>query len=60
MTKGGLVVPRINTVSYGERSLRFAIPKQWNNFITKVDINIIKSLNVLKKYLKQMTLSSYS
>ena len=60
MTNGGLVVPRINTVSYGERSLRFAIPKQWNNFITKVDINTMKSLNMLKKYLKQITLSSYS
>ena len=40
MVKGGLVVPKINTVSYGERSLRFVIPKQWNDFITNVKRHI--------------------
>ena len=59
MAKGGLVLTKINTLSYGERSLRFAIPKQWNDFITKVDIDEINDLKMLKNLLKTSALSSY-
>ena len=57
MVKGSLVIPKITTVSYGERSLRYKIPKNWNDFIKtcQKDFTNVKFLNT---YLKEMALEN--
>ena len=60
MESGGLVVPRIDTTSYGIRSLRYAIPTLWNDFIkSNKDHNLLKSNTQVKQYLKRLALKKY-
>ena len=59
MSQGGLKVPKISTVSYGNRSLRYNVPLTWNNFINNVDMDNINNLNQLKNSFKKITLNSY-
>ena len=59
MVQGGLKVPKITTVSYGNRSLRYNVPLAWNDFIKDLDLNKLKHLNHLKSYFKKITLNSY-
>ena len=33
MEKGGLIVPRIRSVTYGDKTLRYTGPTVWNKFI---------------------------
>ena len=33
MEKGGLIVPRIRSVTYGDKTLRYAVPTVWNKHI---------------------------
>ena len=61
MSKGGLVIPKIKTLAYGERSLRYSIPKNWNEFLKQIDdIKNIKTLSMLKKMLKNLALNLYT
>ena len=48
MMHGGLKVPKIKTVSYGDRSLRYNVPTLWNDF------NTFKNINQFKRYLKKI------
>jgi len=59
MSKQGLVVPKIYTVMYGEKSLRFSIPKEWNKFIKVHDVSLISSVSSLKRILKNEYISKY-
>ena len=59
MTKQGLVVPKINTVMYGEKSLRFSIPIEWNEYIKNNDVSLIPSVCSLKRLLKKEYLGKY-
>ena len=59
MLQGGLKVPKITTVSYGNKSLRYIVPLSWNDFIKDLDFNKLKNLNHLKSYFKKITLNSY-
>ena len=58
MEERGLTVPKINSVSYGERSLRFQIPKQWNLLINTTTKQINSTVQ-LKHALKMSTLATY-
>ena len=58
MVKGGLVIPKISTVSYGERSLRYTIPKNWNEFIKTCNKGFTK-VELLNIHLKNMALDKY-
>ena len=42
MLHGGLKVPKITTVSYGNRSLRYNVPVLWNDFIKDLDFGKLK------------------
>ena len=59
MVQGGLKVPKITTVSYGNRSLRFKVPILWNDFVKDLDFSKLKNLFHLKSYFKTITLNSY-
>ena len=60
MTNGGFIVPRIKTLSYGERSLRYSVPLIWNEFIKSNDFNKFKSPQHLRSYLKLSYLCTYT
>ena len=50
----GILVPSIKTLSYGERSIKYAIPSAWNEFIKTTDYRQFKtpkSLRFLKDIL---------
>ena len=59
MLQGGLKVPKITTVSYGNRSLRYNVPVLWNDFIKGLDFGKLKNIFHLKSYFKKITLNSY-
>ena len=59
MVHGGIKVPKIKTVSYGDRTIRFNVPTQWNAFIKENDYSTFRNINHLKYYLKKYTLNSY-
>ena len=60
MENGGLRVPKIDTTSYGERSLRYAIPTLWNDFIKyNKEHHLLKDDTQVKKFLKSLALKSY-
>ena len=58
MVKGGLILPKINSVSYGEKSLCFQVPKKWNLFIN-TNTKQINSTEHLKHELKKSSLATY-
>ena len=60
MSNRGLSIPKINTVLYGRNSLRFSIPKEWNDFIKNHNIQQIKTSYSLKKLLKSEILMLYT
>ena len=45
---------------YGEKSLRYSIPKEWNDFVTSNNISLIKSVNSLKNLLKNELIHKYN
>ena len=51
MKKGGLLLPHIKTLSYGERSIKFAIPSEWNEFIKSNVFNHFKTPKFLRGFL---------
>ena len=56
----GIYVPQINTSSYGNNSIRYSAPVIWNTLIKNSnEINNIKTLSMLKLYLKNYYLSKY-
>ena len=58
MEKGGLILPKINSVSYGEKSLCFQVPKTWNLFIS-TNTKQINNTEQLKHELKKLSLAMY-
>ena len=60
MNHGGLIVPIIKTKSYGDRTLRYTVPRVWNDFIKNVNINIFNNINQLKRFLKINTIETYN
>ena len=59
MADGGILVPPIKTLSYGERSIRYAIQTIWNKFIKNNDHNRFKSPKHLRNFLKSSYIDSY-
>ena len=59
MTKGGLIIPKKTSVSYGDRSLRYVIPKVWNEYIKQTDYVSLKSEKHLKSLFKKNTIDIY-
>ena len=59
MVHSGIKVPKIKTVSYGDRTIRYNVPTLWNAFIRDNDYTTFKNINHLKYYLKKHTLNSY-
>ena len=59
MMHGGLKVPKIKTVSYGDRTLRYNVPTLWNDFIKDKNFNTFKNINQFKRYLKKCYLDFY-
>ena len=59
MKKGGLIIPKITSVSYGDRSLRCVIPKVWNEYIKHKDYQSLKSALHLKSLYKKSTIDAY-
>jgi hypothetical protein len=58
--KKGLFIPRIYTVNFGNRSLRYSAPLLWNNFLKDHStINTINTLDTFKRYLKNIFLKTY-
>ena len=55
MMHGGLKVPKIKTVSYGDRSLRYNVPTLWNDLMKDKNFNTFKNINQFKRYLKNLT-----
>ena len=52
-SKGGLKIPKINTTSFGNRSLRYPGSTTWNNCIKSMkDFIDIKSISQLTSYEK--------
>ena len=51
MERGGLLVPKINKVCYGERSLRYTVSTLRNNFIKHNDYNKFSNHKLFKKHL---------
>ena len=60
MEKGGLQVPKINKVCYGERTLRYTVSTLWNEFIKHNDYINFNNHKQFKKYLKKNTLETYN
>ena len=60
MKNGGIIAPRINTKSFGEKSIRYSVPLSWNNFIKSNDFNKFKSPQHLRRSLKTYYLSTYT
>ena len=59
-SKGGLSIPKINTTSFGIKSLRYSAPVTWNEFIKSInDFKDIKSINQLKNCMKKLYINSY-
>lgn len=55
-----LTVPQIRTLTYGDRSIRFAIPSIWNEFIKSNDFNQFKSYKHFRGFLKYQYLNTYT
>ena len=56
----GLHVPQIYSTNFVEKSLRYSAVITWNDFVKHHnEINNIKTIGVLKKYLKNKFLSAY-
>ena len=55
MKKSELLLPHIKTLSYGERSIKFAIPSKWNEFIKSNDFNHFKTPKSLRGYFNTYT-----
>ena len=59
-SKGGLIIPKIHTTSFGNRSLRYSASVLWNECIKSIkDFNNIKNINHLKSHMKKLYLKSY-
>ena len=58
--KKGIFIPSINTTNFGNKSLRYAAPVLWNNFI-KFNPNILtfKHKSQLKNHFKKYYISNY-
>ena len=58
--KKGIFIPSIKTTNFGNKSLRYATPVLWNNFI-KFNPNILTFIHKsqLKNYLKKYYFSNY-
>ena len=53
-SKGGLSIPKINTTSFGIRSLRYSVSVTWNECIKSInDVKDINSINQLKNCMKK-------
>ena len=59
MTKGGLIIPKKTSVSFCDRSLRYVIPKVWNEYIKQTDYVSLKSEKHLKSLFKKNTIDIY-
>ena len=58
-SKGGLSIPKINTTSFGIRSLRYSASVTWNECIKSIyDFKDIKSINQLKNCMKKLYINS--
>ena len=57
--KGGLKIPKINTLCYGSRSLRYYGPRLWNDFIKSNDVKDIRNIYQFKRIVKKKALDSY-
>ena len=56
----GLFIPQIQTVSHGNRSLRYAAAVLWNEFVKfDEELNKISKIGSFKKHLKKFFISSY-
>ena len=51
-----LVIPRTNTIRYGERAFCTAAPRLWNGL--RLDISLVNSLELFKKKLKTFLFTS--
>ena len=60
MMNSGLTVPRIRTLSFGDRTIMFTVPKIWNEFIKTHDFTQFKSYKHFRNFLKSYYLSTYS
>ena len=59
-SKGGLIIPKIHTTSFGNRSLRYSASVLWNEAIKSIkDFNNISNINQLKGHMKKNYLKSY-
>ena len=59
-SKGGLSIPKINTTSFGIKSLRYSASVTWNECIKSInDFKDIKSINQLKNCMKKLYINSY-
>ena len=51
---------KINTTSFGNRSLRYSASVTWNECIKSInDFKDIKSINQLKNFMKKLYINSY-
>ena len=56
----GLKIPKMNTTSFGNRSLGYSGSTTWNNCIKSIkDFIDIKSIIQLKSYMKKLYINSY-
>ena len=58
-SKGDLSIPKINTTSFGIRSLRYSASVTWNGIKSINDFKDIKSINQLKNCMKKLYINSY-
>ena len=56
MEKGGLIVPRIRSVTYGDKTLRYTIV--WNEFIKCNNYDSIRNIYHLKSQYKNKVFES--
>jgi hypothetical protein len=57
----GLFIPRIYSVNFGNKSLRYSAPLIWNKFLKgNTEINSINKLDTFKRFLKKLFLKTYS
>ena len=59
MEKGGLIVPRIRSVTYGDKTLRHTVPTVWNKYIKLNNYDSIRSI-YFKSHFKKMVFASYN
>ena len=60
MEKGGLIVPLIRSVTYDDKTLRYAVPTVWNKYIKLNNYDSIRSIYHFKSHFKKMVFESYN